>query len=429
MRSKLVAEISKLAAFIIELFQKNRNDKKLIILNLCFFLTILTINAQELKSDLQFAHLGNMKTKNTTIKLPIEIWNDLILVKAKFNNVEGLFVWDNGFYISGLDSQFIKDAKIQPLSASVEAKDANSKAVHFDKFLCNSFQINKIEIQETPIIQVDTKSIFKSVTKHIDGLIGASIINKLNWHFNFDKDYVEISTEPIILTQGINLPYEITESNKHLMPITINGINTQTLIDFGYNADDIAINIQAAGLFPKNKASEEYGITKMAVSGFSEIDTTYVIRKDYSYNLGGQSFNFLPKVSLAKSNDNIAIGNKFFRNNYNVIINCTTDTSYTLLTRKNPSTPQKDLSYGIKIFLNNGHLLVGKLTTNENNKNKTLHLLDEILEINGKSAAYFKDNFSVMNFQKQLLEKELTLKLKLKNGKVYSYRPIYDNEQ
>lgn len=398
------------------------------------FISILLLNismfmfGQELKSKLEFAHLGKLESANTKIKLPIEVWNDLILVKAKFNGVEGTFVWDNGFYISGLDSLFIKKALVKKYDSNIEARDANNKIVELKQFLSDRFEIGKILITKTPILQVNIKSILQSQGKSIDGLIGASIINKLNWKFDFDNNFVEISDKPFIKKNSKELPFEIIESNAHIMKININGYDLQTLIDFGYNADDISINIQGAALFQGNKASEEYGINKIGVSGLNEIDTTYVIKKNYKFELAGHKFNFLPKVSIAKSNSNISLGNKFFRNSYNVIINCK-DFKYILSNRKNPIKQNTDKSFGILLLLKENHFYIGKLTTNPNIKNKTLKIMEEVLEINNKKPSDFEDNFSLINYQKNLLNLNKSLNLKLKNGEVLSFTPEYDIEQ
>lgn len=384
---------------------------------------------QNLKSDLDFIHSGQLKAGNNKAVLPIEIWNDLILVKAKFNNIEGVFIWDNGAYISILDSAYISKTKIKASNKTVEAKDGNNNTIKLNQFLCNSFKIGKIEISNTPISQVQVSDLIQTEQKTINGLIGASIINKLNWNFDFDKNLVEVSTKSFLIKNAKKLPFNITASNKHLFDIKINGYETQTLSDFGYNGDDIRINIQGSSLFQNNKASEEYGITSFSISGASNIDTTYIIKSNYTFSLAKNTFDFLPKISLSKNNENISIGNRFFRDRFNVAINCVNDTSYLLVERKHKSTILDDKSFGLKLLLANNHFYIAKLTTNENVKDKGLQLFDEIIEINNKKTTDFKDNFDLIQFQKELLESDRTLTILTKKGEIFSFKPKIDYEQ
>lgn len=137
----------------------------------------------------------------------------------------------------------------------------------------------------------------------------------------------------------------------------INGIEAPCLVDFGYNGEDLTMNIQGAAFFANSKASEEYGITSIAVSQFSEFNITYIIKGNYTLEVANHTFDFLPNVSLSPNHNNINLGNKFFRNKYNVVVN-TKSKEFILTERKNPLKQSSGKAYGVKLLLNNNKFFI-----------------------------------------------------------------------
>lgn len=397
------------------------------ILELMLILTLtLNLNAQT-NNDTNFVKKGKLIATTNTHKQPIVIWNDLILIKAKVNGIEGNFIWDNGFTVTGLDKSFAEKCGIKIIDEDKsKVTDGNDKKVELINGLADNIQIGNFNVKETPIWILDVKAIADSKKMKIDGLIGSSFINLINWNFNFDNETVTLSNKSF-QQNGLKLDYSIDEYNIHQIACQLNGYDFPATIDFGLNSEDFNANIQFSALFQENKASEEYGITSIAVSGVSEIDTTYVINGKYEYKLSGKELNFKPRIYLTKNETNFKIGNRFFRH-YNCIIN-SSDTTYILYERKKKIIHKTTKSYGIKFIKLDNKLVVGKLITNSNVKQGDIKLMEEVISINGKKAKDFDTILDLLLFQNELVLKGKELKVKFKNGKIKIFKLENDIEK
>lgn len=385
------------------------------------FMYSASLYAQNEKEILDFLHSGTVTTNKASVKIPIEIWNDLILLKVKVNGNDATFMWDNGFSFSGIDKSLVDDYKFLPYKSAnkTTATDGNNVAVSLNFLVCPKVEIYNIAISNTPFIQLDFRTITMTKELKIEGIIGASIINKLNWRFDFDKNHVEISEKPFnVNNDDLILPFKIVETNNnHIMPIAFNDSNTDCIIDFGYNSDVIEINTANAKFFSEANATKTFGPASVSISGLAPIDTIYTIKDNFSWKLSGLKLNAKPKLSFTKSSHNVIIGNKLFRNTYNVVVNTSGNTLYALTPRSKSDPLFTDNSYGYRIHNIDGNFKIISIYSNDNTIDNDIKLLDEVLSINGKVPADFKDSYSLKVYQKELLEKNQTMVLKFKNGK------------
>ncbi|MBK8723402.1 MAG: retropepsin-like domain-containing protein [Saprospiraceae bacterium] len=375
-----------------------------------------------------FSLLSSGQAQKNVVRLPIEIWNEEILLKVMVNDIEGTFIWDNGFTITGIDSAFAEKCNLSKPKGKLLATDGNNKKVELVEGKCKKISLGTFEEKNTKIIVLNTYNFTQTKSKAIDGLIGTTIINEYNWYFNFDSSFVEISKKPFS-NKGLELPFKIIGGSlNHQIDLTINGYEAPCRIDFGYNSDDIIMNIKGAAYFQNNKASEAYGITSFSVSGASQMDTSYIVKDNYTFKIANQNLGFLPKVSISPIHNNINLGNKFFINKFNVTINCK-DKKYILSERKMPEKLNSDKSYGLKILLIDNKFYIGKLSLNPNIKDKKLALMQEVAEINGKTHKDLIDNYFLLKYQKDILNNNEKMVLKMANGTIYEFMPEYDEER
>lgn len=398
-----------------------------------YFLIFITIffNTSEFKAQneneiVKLLQLGTVEKKKEIVKIPIEIWNDLILLKLNINGKNATFLWDNGFSFSGIDTTLIKKYNLKEYYTDNKeiAKDGNNTDIILDFLICQKVDIKGISILNSPFIKIDLAKITQTKNLKIEGILGASIINKLNWRFNFDKNYVEISQIPFsIPSQSFKLNYDIIPTNNnHVMPISFNGNSTDCLIDFGFNSDNIEINKKNARFFSTSTATKSFGPSSISVSGISKIDTIYTIKNKFTWSISGKELNNTPKISFTSATNNIVIGNKFFRNYYNLTINTIGNKIYALLPRKEIIKTNFDLSYGYTLFLVDSKLKILKIDSNINTKDD-IKLFDEVLTINGKTSKEFKDAYSLKKFQNDLLNKSKKIILDMKNSQKIALYP------
>ncbi len=414
-----VSSNTKLGVIITKQNNKKINMKR--ILGLIFILGLtFNLNAQA------------KTTKTSVIKaeiseaIPIKIWNDLIFIDAKINGVQGTFLWDNGFSYCGLDSVFAKKCGLSFIANDLEMIDGNNVELDMKLGEIDAVQFGKLIINKTSAIQINVQAFLNSKTLKVDGVIGASAINRLNWKFDFDKNKVTLSEKPFF-NKGIKLKYKIDEFYIHKIAMNLNGYDLDARIDFGSNSVDFNVNLGALPLFANNKAAQEYGITSMSVSGISPIDTTYIVKRDYNYTLDGVKFDILPTLNLYNNINGVNIGNRFFRR-YNVIFN-SSDTTIILSKRKTTLKELPVKKYGVKLLFIDNKIIVGSISTNPNLKDKQIELKDEVESVNGKSNIDFYDTIELITFQRTLLLKNKPLIVKMKNGITYTFLPENDIEK
>ena len=280
-------------------------------------------------------------------------------------------------------------------------------------------EINTIQIKETPFIIFDSKALTMTESIRLHGVLGGSVINQLNWNFNFDENYVEVSQKPFEITENFfKLPFVIDDHQLHYMPITFYDIPTYAQIDFGSNADEIEINLQNASIFSRAKATKILGLKTVSVTGVAPIDTAFTIKDQYHWTLGGQTLNQLPRLNFGKTNRDLVLGNRIFRDHYNLIIQTSAEKVNALSPRQKPSASNTDKEFGYFVLKMDQKLKIVQIIPNNNTVKYGLNLIDEILELNGNTTDDFKDNYSIIQLQRDLEKANKALHLKLKNGNI-----------
>lgn len=196
--------------------------------------------------------------------------------------------------------------------------------------------------------------------------------------FYFDENYVEVSQKPFEITENFfKLPFVIDDHQLHYMPITFYDIPT-----------------------------------------YAQIDTAFTIKDQYHWTLGGQTLNQLPRLNFGKTNRDLVLGNRIFRDHYNLIIQTSAEKVYALSPRQKPSASTTDKEFGYFVLKMDQKLKIVQIISNDNTVKYGLNLMDEILELNGNTADDFKDNYSIIKLQRDLQKANKALHLKLKNGNI-----------
>ncbi|EDP95415.1 aspartyl protease family protein [Kordia algicida OT-1] len=377
-------------------------------------------NDEEIK---KVANQGKLLQNTNRDTIPIRIVNDLIVLKMKVNDQELKFMWDNGFSFSAIDSNLVKKLQLTDYTKAntITATDGVNNQVDMDLKIAKEITVGSHTIQQTPFLLLDIESL-AGFGDEVHGVLGATITKRLNWKFNFDKNYVVVSQKPFN-GEGIVIPFVLNDYNTMFTSLEINGIKDGVEIDFGSTSDDIEVTINALELFKDSKKATYEGVSGMSVGGLSKPDVGYYI-KDFTYKIGDTILAHPIKLFITSSERGARIGNKMLRN-YNCIINSNTN-EIILSTRKTKMKTSPEKKHGVIIFKLEDKLKIIGIYNNPNTKgNQDLKLGDEIIEINGKKAADFKDNVALRNFQLELLHKGEKLSITKSDGKVITLLPEY----
>lgn len=391
------------------------------------FFSFSKLQAQTEGELVDFLHSGTVTTENKIVKIPIEIWNNLILLKVKVNGNTATFMWDNGFSVSAIDNSLVQSYQFLPLgttNTTISVIDGNTVKVDADYMVCPKIELKGITISNTPFLKLDIKAFTLTKELKIQGILGASIINKLNWRFDFDKSYLEISEQPFATDPAnLVLPFNIADNNLHFMSIAFDGTEAECLVDFGLNSDEIEINKANAAHFSNAKAGKAFGQGSVSMGGLAPIDTVYTIKDGFTWELAGKKLDFRPNISLSRFRHNVVIGNRIFRDRYNVVVNTFGDTLYALSTRTKPNSNLSDKAHGYILLNVEGRFRIVQIISNANTIANAVQLNDEVVSINGRKPNDFKDNHSLIAYQKKLLRNQKKMVLKLVDGVEISIIP------
>lgn len=314
-------------------------------------------------------------------KIPFSFDSELIIIEASVNGVQGRFLFDNGFSLSALNEDFARRANIS-LEGSSSIRDGNNKRTTLKQGTIQSLVIGEAEFIDTGSYIIDTNRFLPC--DPIDGVIGASIINKINWKIDFQEKELSLSSNAFESSkEGVIVDYSISYNNSSLADFSLNDVHLSAKIDLGYQGD-LKIDRDKFGyLFGGKLGRKNIGISSLSATGLGDIDTTYIIHAERATH-DEQQLPVLTDVSLAGNLKYDAVMGVGYLKNYEVIIN-SSDQSYTLTpvpTELNVSIP---LSYGISIYPVKDSFLIIQKDGHDPLLN-SLPLMSKLTSIDGQDA-------------------------------------------
>jgi len=347
---------------------------------------------------IQFYCINKVKAENT---IPFTTHKKLIIINAKINGVEGNFLFDNGFTNSALNTSFLKKIN-QKFRGKMYLSDANAKRLKVKKGKVKKVEIGGYVFANAMFHEINTDVFFPCY--HIDGVIGASIINSINWKINFDTQEISLSESPFETNNKLTDTLEVSYSKSGGAYIELNVLNNNVKckVDLGSSK---AIQLRKEGLIIPDSvfAEERVGVFSLSAAGLGNIDTTYKIH-DVSVYHRNRKTNQLTEVDVKSSLKRKGyIGVDFF-NDYNLIIN-NSDKEYLLLPRKD-SLDKVVKSYGLVLYVIDGELKVLQKLNNYGLV-KDVKLMSVVEKIDGEDAQKFQTICQLQKYMKQkILNKE-----------------------
>jgi hypothetical protein len=354
--------------------------------------------------------------------LPFDYISELIIVDATIGDVQGRFLYDNGFSKSALSPSFAERVVRGGKHRNTTVTDANSKKLRTSEFTVDTIDIGGHLFLKTRFILIDPSVFFPC--DHIDGVIGASIINKANWQIDFGRQLMVLSDERFDV-KGHKLKCEFANNNSAFTTLRVQGEDIRCKIDFG-STSNVKVNGAKYGhLFEGYPAEWKVGITSLSGTGLGNVDTVYYIRQPIPLQQNGTDLPIAGEVQVNKSLKYEGyIGIDYFKD-YKLTIH-SKDREYVLTPHPRSDTTQKK-GYGLAIYPIGDKWQI----INFNPRDTALtgiKLMDEVAQVDTWPVAHFKD---ICDFRTFLREKSAagdTMYLRLK-GEVKSlvipYRETY----
>lgn len=342
--------------------------------------------------------------------------NNLILLDVTVNGTPGRFLFDNGFSLSALDKSFAEKIGIRSDRETV-LSDANSKRLSLEETTVELIQIGEFSFANTGAYLLDTRAFMPC--HQIDGIIGASLINKINWEIDMQNQLVTLSPKPFE-GSGFRLEYSIIKNNSSVVEIEVAGVPLTAKIDFGKTG---SMDVEAARIrqaLSGSMAEATVGITSLSATGLGNIDTTY---RFFNLQPLAHQQRVLPlPIDMETSSElkyDAYLGLGYFRQ-YHVIINSSTSEYW--LSAPSESIKDDTRKYGVALYLVDGEFKIiqkNPLTPGT----ETLPLMEEVLEIDGQPSSRFPDICSWKEYLRSKISQQdsLTFEIASQPGNLMTF--------
>lgn len=345
------------------------------------------------------------------VQVEFERHKDLILIKAEVRGHEGLFLFDNGFSLSAVNKAFADNAGIS-FTDQRSVTDANNQRSSIPSTNVDTVRIGTQTFVDTGFYQLETDTFFPC--KSIDGIIGASIINKLNWHIDFSDQTMQLSSIPF-QAEGEKLEFSISRNNSSFTDLTVFGNDYRTKIDFG-STGAIELDYDKSFKSLKGRQVKKWeGIQSVSAHGLGESGHSYELVERARIYQQGSTYPAPAIVGLTHDLKYEAYAGINFFDHYSVTIN-TSEREYILSAYpSSESESEPEESYGMTAYLVDNTWKIIRLNTSDSLL-KDVEVMDEIDAINGKPMNSFTDLCSYREFLNEQKESKQNLNLQLKKN-------------
>lgn len=312
------------------------------------YFSVLLICVLFLSSCISFSRFERghlLPSDDEPVEIPFEIEKGLIVLNAEVNGVSGRFLFDNGFSLSAISPEFADKVNI-PFNKSTSLTDANSKKATVPETTVDTVNIKGQKFIGTGFYQIDTKNFWSC--SELDGVIGASIINKINWNINFKDSTIKLSSVPFN-QQGTGFDIAFSNNNSSFTDLIIQGKRIKTKIDFGKSGEIDLRMSHVENMFSGENVITGHGISSLSGNGLGNVETSYALLEPANIKVENGSLPLTGSVELSeklKYEGYIGVG--YFKQ-YNVIIN-SSEKRYYLSNPVVSDSSKKENSYGLTIF-------------------------------------------------------------------------------
>ncbi|MCC6372298.1 MAG: aspartyl protease family protein [Bacteroidia bacterium] len=362
---------------------------------------------------------GETKQKHFKVEVPFEMRMGLVVLKVKVNGVDCEYLLD-----TGAPNVISKDlAKKINLIENTTQKTGDSQGkkseLGFSKIAC--ITIGGIDFLETGTAIADLKQAHEIACLNVEGFIGANLMRKAIWKFDYTKKIITICSSRDSLSipntcKKIKFTTVITGTPK--IELIYNGISDKDVtLDLGSNgdfdSDQKTLNkLKQAGAL--KQITYSYGHGGTGLYGKAPIDTTFYALVS-NIKCGDIEMN-TQIVGFGTSNAK-TLGTAYFKN-HDLIIDWS-KSEILLLEKTSYYNNIKKMRFSL--MFDNNKLFVASV--DEHSPAEGPKLGDQVISINGRNYAECSPDAWCEILFNNPLKKEAEIALKvLRDEKEYSYQ-------
>lgn len=282
-------------------------------------------------------------------QIPFDTIHNLMIIEAEINGYPGRFLFDNGFTLSAISPDFAKKCGVD-FNQSTTVNDINNKKTSLAETTLESIIIGGFDFQNTGFYRIDTKKFFPC--DDVDGVIGGSIINKVNWKIFYDNRTIYISGNTFDFQDDATvIPVDYNRGNSALTDISVKGQEITCKIDIGMSGEMAIKKSKYLTLFEGEDGIKSEGISSLGATGLGGIEYNYDIASRTIIASDESDLSVGAEIELEQSqkyDGYIGIG---YLRHYDLILN-STEKQY-VVTNGDAPDDGDGMSYGINMYMIN----------------------------------------------------------------------------
>lgn len=325
---------------------------------------------------------GEVAQAEFKTQVPFEFRLGLIILKVELNGKTHDFVLDTGAP-NVISKQLAAELNIAP-DMSQKAKDSQGGNSSLGFAVIPDLVIGGIHFTNTGTAIADLKQSTEVGCLDIDGFVGANLMKKAIWQFDYQKQIITIthSKSNLDIPAGaLVVPFKEQVTGTPLIDIIYNGVTDKNVtFDLGSNGNLSSSAKVLKQINKQGKIRTNYGVgnNDSGLFGQSAGDTvTYGIVPEVRF--GGLAFqNQVVSFTEKKAR---TIGTKIFEN-YRVVIDWG-KREITMIPVK-PYNFSELETFGLSPLYKENKLYIGFIYHNSNAEQQGIAVGNQILEVNGK---------------------------------------------
>ena len=364
-------------------------------------------------STKQVFDYGSVKTSNQIETIKISNINNLPICKVLIGEKEYNFLIDTGAP-TVIPNEIFQRLKLKSFFTE-EITDANNKKRKQNFTILPEIKIDNLIFKEIGCVVMDIETPALKCFG-FDGIIGANLLAKMVWQFDFSKNEFRATLDFKNFNQKYDyiIPFEYKNQKSPKINGKIFDKELSFTLDTGYNGK-ISINEDYQSFIKKideNKIIKTIGANTVGLFGKDDFKNNLIIKGDFE--LGGILF----KNELITSGNSTIIGNEFLKD-YLFTIDWTTKKMYFKIINSPIKRTIKSFGFSY-IFKDNKAFVVTKFE----NQSIPIELNDRILMINKIDFSNLSNEkaceYSLKKIDDSFLDDiEVTVE---RNGKILTYK-------
>ena len=227
--------------------------------------------------------------------LSFEMVKNLMVIEAEVNGVPGRFLVDNGFSYSALNADFAQKAKVE-FEGKTGITDINGIKRDLQSATADSIRIAGYVFLKTGVISIDTEKFM--ACEELDGVIGASVMNKVNWLIQPKKLKMVMSVTPFEM-DGLQLALSQNNSNSSFVELEIGGEELELKVDLGSGSELLARTSNFSEDFLNQAQSYRLGARSFSAHGLGKMDTIGTTKNRVALYYEGTQLSRKTKLEFA----------------------------------------------------------------------------------------------------------------------------------